>query len=142
MKNLYVTGYKPKELNIFNRNDKSIFYIKECIRKRLLSLLEEGLEWVIISGQAGVELWAAEVTLQLKEEFPINLAIIPPFLNQEKFWREEAQEEYYAICSQADFFEPLTNKEYISPSQFKLKDRWMVEKTDGCLILYDEEYGG
>lgn len=59
------------------------------MENRLRQLIDEGLEWVIISGQQGVETWSAEVVLSLKEEFPaLKLAIITPFLEQEKNWQD------------------------------------------------------
>ncbi len=143
MKNLYVTGYKPQELNIFNSKDKRIPFIKEALKRRIIQLVEEeGIEWIIVSGQQGVELWAAEVTLELKEDYMLKLAVVPPFLHQEKKWKEESQEYYYFITEQADFYKPLTNREYESPAQFRMKNKWLVEKTDACVMLYEEEQKG
>ncbi|WP_102027236.1 SLOG family protein [Salirhabdus sp. Marseille-P4669] len=143
MKNLYVTGYKPHELNIFNSNDKRILFIKESIKRRITQLVEEyDVMWVIISGQAGVELWAAEVVLSLKAEYGLKLAVVPPFQNQEVRWKEEQQSLYHSIIEQADFFQPLMNKAYEGPMQFKRKDQWVIDKTDGCLVVFDEENGG
>ncbi|MYL61040.1 DUF1273 family protein, partial [Virgibacillus halodenitrificans] len=67
-----VTGYKPMELSIFKENDSRIDFIKAAIEKRLIGFIEEGLQWVIISGQMGVELWTAEVVMDLKEKYNIN----------------------------------------------------------------------
>ncbi|MDI5787971.1 SLOG family protein [Bacillus licheniformis] len=36
----------------------------------MIALLEEGLEWVLISGQLGTELWAAEVAFRCRKNFP------------------------------------------------------------------------
>ncbi|MTE25225.1 DUF1273 family protein, partial [Microbacterium sp. ZXX196] len=61
MKVAAISGYKPFEIGLFKKNDPAVEYIKKAIRKELEQLLEEGLEWVLISGQLGTELWAAEV---------------------------------------------------------------------------------
>lgn len=50
MKVLYVTGYKAFEFGIFKNDHEAVKYIKKAIRNRLQPLVEEGLEWVIISG--------------------------------------------------------------------------------------------
>ena len=39
---------------------------QKALHRKLTTFVEEGLEWVIISGQLGVELWAAEVVLKFK----------------------------------------------------------------------------
>ncbi|MRG88289.1 SLOG family protein [Salinibacillus xinjiangensis] len=142
MKNLAVTGYKPMELNIFNNSDKRIEFIKEAIKRRLIPLIEEGIEWILISGQAGVELWTGQIVLDLKEEYDVKLGVIPPFMNQEQRWKEDQQQLYQSVVSQADFFRPLVEKEYEGPYQFKQKDRWLIAKSDACLVLYDEENKG
>src|SRR5690625_5642377 len=83
MKILTVTGCKHMELSIFSEEDPRIEFIKKAIEKRLISFIEEGLEWVLISGQMGVEMWTAEVVLDLKETYDIQVGVIPPFENQE-----------------------------------------------------------
>ncbi len=94
MKILVVTGCKPMELNIFSEEDSRIEFVKKAIEKRLIGFIEEGLEWVLISGQMGVEIWTAEVVLDLKETYDIHIGVIPPFENQESRWPEPLQHKY------------------------------------------------
>lgn len=143
MKVIAVTGYKPYELQIFTNKDPAVYYIKKAIKKELIPLIENGLEWVIISGQLGVELWAAEVVYDLQLEYEgLKLAILTPFLNQEKNWKENNREFYELIVAQADFVESITKKEYENPYQFRLKNEFITNKSDGLLIVYDEEKEG
>ncbi|WP_181348339.1 SLOG family protein [Thalassobacillus sp. CUG 92003] len=142
MKKVVVTGYKPTELGIYNADDPRIFYIQATIKKRLTALIEEGLEWVLISGQMGTELWAAQVVADLRDSYDVRLAILPPFLNQEKRWPEEVQLLYEEMTMLADYYQPIYNKEYEGPFQFKRKDRFLIEHSDGCLVLYDPETPG
>ncbi|WJE14052.1 DUF1273 domain-containing protein [Halobacillus sp. ACCC02827] len=143
MKTVVVTGYKPMEIGIFKANDHKIEFVKETIRKRLLAYMEEGLEWVIHSGQMGVELWTAEVVLDLKEEgYNIRLGILPPFENQQERWPEDLQQVYEEVTMLADFFRPLYQKGYDGPYQFRARDQFLVEHSDGCLVLYDEDTKG
>ncbi|MEH6953251.1 SLOG family protein, partial [Neobacillus drentensis] len=58
MKVLTISGYKPFELGIFKNDHPSVLFLKAAIKKSLIPMLDEGLEWVLISGQLGVELWA------------------------------------------------------------------------------------
>lgn len=139
-----VSGYKPHELGVFGLNHPSITYIKAAIKKQLVSLLDDGLQWVIISGQLGVELWAAEVVFELQEEgfHQLQLAVITPFLNQEENWNEEKKEWYESILIQADFVDSITKKPYEKPWQFRLKNQFLVEKSDALILLYDSEKDG
>lgn len=142
MKILTVTGCKPMELNIFNEEDPRIEFIKKAIEKRLINFIEEGLEWVLISGQMGVEMWTAEVILDLKEIYDIQIGVIPPFENQESRWPESLQHKYEELKFTADFFQPLYNEGYKGPIQFKTRDMWLIDKSDGALLLMDEEQPG
>ncbi|MDX8046163.1 SLOG family protein [Gracilibacillus sp. S3-1-1] len=137
-----VTGNKPSELTIRNEKDPRIKYIKVALRGRLVSLIDDGLEWVIMSGQMGIELWAAQVILELKEEYPIKLGIFPPFLEYESRWPDIYQESFLQVIEQADFYQPLYNEPYKAPYQFINRDKWLIDKTEGCLMLVDEEYPG
>ncbi|SHG92796.1 SLOG family protein [Ornithinibacillus halophilus] len=140
MKNLVVTGYKSMELSIFKEDDPKIAIIKAAFQKRLIGFIEEGLEWVLVTGQMGVEIWVAEVVLDLKEEYDINIAMIPPFENQENRWPEGLKQKYQELMMVVDFYEPLYKGDYKGPYQFKAKNKWLVEKSDGCLMLLDEEF--
>ncbi|SFD75390.1 MULTISPECIES: DUF1273 domain-containing protein [Fictibacillus] len=144
VKNLLITGYKSHELGIFKEKDPGVHYIKKAIEKQLTVLLEEGLEWVIISGQPGVEIWAGEVAVELRDQrFPdLKLAVLTPFLDQEANWNEARQEQYHELLAQADFVESISNKPYFSPKQLAAKNGFLVQKTDGMLILYDEDTPG
>ncbi|KAB8138505.1 DUF1273 domain-containing protein [Gracilibacillus oryzae] len=142
MKILTITGNKPNELNISSEKDKRISYIKEAIRKKIISFIEDGLEWIIITGQLGIELWAAEVVCELKEKYSVKLGIFPPFLEYSSRWPEHYQEKLEQILLEADFSQSLYNQPYKGPYQFSNKDNWLLQKTDACLIIGDEEYPG
>nr|WP_295972243.1 SLOG family protein [uncultured Bacillus sp.] len=140
MKRLWVTGYKTHEL-FYSSKDPGIYFVKKAIEQRLRNQIDnEGLAWVIVSGLQGTELWAAEVVFQLQEDYPdLKLAVITPFLDQEKKWKEEKQEEYHMILGQADFVSTVTKRPYEGPWQFKARDRFLLDNTDGILLFYDEE---
>ncbi|WP_099157522.1 SLOG family protein [Virgibacillus ndiopensis] len=142
MKIVAVTGYKPMELSIFKVDDDRIKFIKAAIKKRIIAFIEEGLEWVLTSGQMGVELWTAEVVLELQEMYDIKIGVIPPFENQESRWPEPIKQQYHEISSIADFYQPLYQGDYKGAYQFKAKNKWLVDKSDGCLILIHDEYPG
>ncbi|MED4453767.1 DUF1273 domain-containing protein [Metabacillus fastidiosus] len=140
---LAISGYKPFELGIFKQEHEGITYIKKAIKKTLIPLIEDGLEWVLISGQLGVELWAAEIVYELREEYPeLKLALLTPYLNQEVKWKEDNMEYYEYIASQADFVDSITKRDYESPIQLRQKNIFHVEKSDALLLVYDEEKDG
>lgn len=143
LKVLFVTGYKNYELGIFDNKSKEVSFIKKAMYNRLNILAEEGLEWVLISGQMGVELWAGEAVISLKKTYrDLKLAVLTPFLNQESKWNEKNQEYYNYIIENADYVDSISKQPYVNPGQFKNRDQLLLHKSDGILILYDEEKEG
>ena len=143
MQVLYITGYKAYEFGIFKNDHEAVQFIKKAIRQRLLPLVEEGLEWVIISGQLGTELWAAEVVDEMKDDYPnLKLGVLTPFLNQEEGWNETNQEYYRSVLAKADFVQSIFQKAYEGPYQLKAKTNFMIRKSEAILIVYDPEREG
>lgn len=143
MKSLYITGYRPHELGIFNDTHPGVAIIKTALENQLRMLIEDGLEWIVISGQQGVETWAAQVVIELKADYPeVKYSIITPFLEQEKNWNEHKQTTYMHIVSKADFVTSVTKRPYEAPWQFIEKDKFIIDNTDGTLLVYDEENEG
>lgn len=140
---MVVTGYKQHELGIFDQKHPGIHYIKKALQREIESQIETGLEWVIISGQLGVEIWAAEVVMELQMEYPhLKYAVITPFLEQEKNWNEANQLKYEEILMHADYVAAVTKRPYEGPWQFTAKNKFLIQNSDGLLIVYDEEKGG
>ncbi|PLT35262.1 SLOG family protein [Bacillus sp. V5-8f] len=140
---IYITGYKPFEIGIFKNDHEGVKYIKRAIKRRLVPLIEEGGEWVIVSGQLGVELWAAEVLIELKNEYDhVKLGVLTPYLQQQEAWNEANQQYYENILAHADFVDSISKKPYEGPQQLKAKNLFMVHKSDGMIIVYDEEKEG
>ena len=143
VKVLAITGYKPHELGIFNDQHPGLQVIKHSLKTRLLTFIDEGTEWFVTSGQPGVELWASELILELRENYPeIKLCILTPFLEQEARWPDHAKEHYQGILLEADFVESITKRPYENPTQLKLKNDFIIQKSDGLLVVYDEETPG
>lgn len=63
---LYVTGYQSYELGIFNEKDPKVQVIKNVLKRELIALIENGLEWVMISGNLGTEIWTGQIVNELK----------------------------------------------------------------------------
>ncbi len=139
-----VSGYKMYELGIFKKSDQRIDIIKTALRKNFLSLLNEGLEWILISGGLGTELWAAEVVFSLQEEGyeGLKLAVITPFLDQEQNWNDENKAWYQSVLQRADYVNSISKKPYEKPWQFRLKNQFFIEKSDLLLLFYDPEREG
>jgi uncharacterized phage-like protein YoqJ len=143
LKVIYISGYRSFELGVFKENDPKITVIKKVLKIELQQLIEEGLEWVLVSGNLGVELWATEVVAELKSEYAeLKLGIIYPFREFGQNWNETNQEKKRLAQQLSDYVESVSHQTYQSPSQLKNHTQFLLEHTDGCLLIYDTEFPG
>lgn len=143
IKTLYITGYKSFEIGVFQENDPKILVIKKVLKRELTDYLNSGTEWVLVSGNLGTEMWAAEVVAELKKEYPeVKLAIIYPFQNFGENWNEKNKAALAKIEQLADYSNSVSHLPYQSPAQLKMHTRFLLEHSGAALMVYDKEYPG
>ena len=140
---LYVTGYQSYELGIFSEQDPKVKVIKNVLKRELVALIENGLEWVMISGSLGTEIWTGQIINELKESYPeVKLAIIFPFEGFGSNWKEHNQLLLSELVQTADFVDAVSHQPYQNPGQFKNHVNFLLQHTDAALVVYDTEYPG
>lgn len=137
MVSVLVVGYKAFDLGIFGDKDQRLKIIKAAIRRDLIYLLENGMKWLVFTGNLGFETWVLEVAKELQEEYNFQLATIFIFENQGKNWNEVNQEKL-ANFKNVDFIK-YAYPSYENPSQFRTYNQFLLESTDGAYLFYDEE---
>ena len=93
-----------------------------------------------LSGMAqGVDLWCAQIVLDLKKKNPVlKLHAILPCEGQERKWSVSAQEIYHSILYQADEV-VYVGQEY-SRDCMLARNRYMVEQASVLLAVYNGIY--
>ena len=137
MVSVLVVGYKAFDLGIFGDKDQRLKIIKAVIRRDLIYLLENGMKWLVFTGNLGFEVWVLEVAKELQEEYTFQLATIFIFENQGENWNEVNQEKL-ANFKNVDFIK-YAYPSYENPSQFRTYNQFLLESTDGAYLFYDEE---
>lgn len=143
IKTLYITGYSSFELGVFTDKDPKIPIIKKALRKNVLSHIDNGLSWVIISGNLGTEYWASQVVSELKKEgYQIKLGLIFPFFEFGSNWNDSNKQKVSEMQAIADYENATSHHPYQGPSQFRNHTQFLLDNTDGALLVYDKEYPG
>ena len=137
MVSVLVVGYKAFDLGIFGDKDQRLKIIKAAIRRDLIYLLENGMKWLVFTGNLGFEVWVLDVAKELQEEYNFQLATIFIFENQGENWNEVNQEKL-ANFKNVDFIK-YAYPSYENPSQFRTYNQFLLEITDGAYLFYDEE---
>lgn len=140
---IYITGYQSYEMGIFNEKDPRVKVIKNVLKNHLITLLEDGLEWVMVSGALGVETWGAQVAFELQQDYPeLKVAVIFPFQDFGKQWKEANQLILADLTGRADFFDAVSHKPYENPQQFRNHTQFLLSHTDASLVVYEDEFPG
>ncbi|SKA11359.1 Uncharacterized SPBc2 prophage-derived protein YoqJ [Pilibacter termitis] len=143
MQTIFISGYRSFELAIFQENDPKLVVIKYALTRRIKDFLEQGVEWFLISGNLGTELWAGEIVLSLKEEYPqAKLGMIFPFEEFGSNWNEQNQMKLQTLKSKADYVNATSHKPYETPAQLRSHTQFLLQHTQGALLLYDSEMEG
>lgn len=139
MDTIFITGHRPDKLFGYNLNHPNWIQMKNEFKK-ILEVQNCHVAW---SGMAlGVDQVFAIAVLELKDKgFPIKLKCAVPCLHQEKLWVPSSKRLYRQILSLSDEVIYVTDTEY-TKSCMELRNRYMVDNSDGGIVVYDGTSGG
>ena len=129
------TGHRPQKLHQEEEE------VRAGLEKAVAQAYEEGYRFFISGMAMGVDLWAGEAVLKLREQLPdVRLIAAIPYPGQEKHFPLEWKELYAQVLAGCDHAEILA-EEY-RKGVFALRDRWMVDHSSRIIAVYNGEPGG
>lgn len=132
------TGHRPQNLPLcFNEADEGCVKLKAALKAEIIRMIEENSVTDFISGMAiGVDTYAAEMVLELKEQYPqLWLECALPCENQAAKWKEADRDRYFDIISRCDK-ETLLQTRY-TPDCMQKRNKYMVDKSDYVIAVWD-----
>ena len=129
------TGHRPEKLT------RSEEYIKNELRKEILSAIDFGCT-TFISGMArGTDIWAAEIIIDLRNSgMPIKLICASPFEGFEHSWEDTWKLRYKDVLAKADLVRYICK--HYSRSCFQIRNQWMVDHATRVIAVYNGSAGG
>ncbi|GAB3060032.1 SLOG family protein [Salinicoccus sesuvii] len=134
-----VTGYRPYELGIFKETQKEVEVLKDFMREKVRAYAETGTEWFILQGFTGIEFYAAEAMIELREAYGFKFCVLKPFHKFNDRYKEEDQAKLQHILEESDFHRFVYDREYKSPKMFRIISQFLIEHSDQALVIYDDE---
>lgn len=137
------TGHRPQNLPFrFYESDERCVALKSKLRECIIKLIEQENVRHFITGMAiGVDMYAAEIVLQLKEIYPyITLEAAIPCETQASRWSEPLRDRYYRIAELCDK-ETMLQTRY-TPDCMQKRNRYMVDHADFVLAVWDGSPSG
>lgn len=129
------TGHRPEKLAMPEAE------IKAALEEKIRVAIADGFQTFISGMSRGVDIWAAEIVLRLRNEGQqIRLVCAVPYPGFERRWRAEWQARYQCILSRADWVEYICPA--YSPNCFQARNEWMVNHAARIIAVYNGTGGG
>jgi uncharacterized phage-like protein YoqJ len=129
------TGHRPEKLNTSEKE------VKAALRKQIDQAVHDGFT-VFITGMArGVDLWAAEIVLDLrKRNKEIRLICAIPHDGFEARWSPSWQELYRYVLAEADLTR-IISKGYHT-GVYQVRNEWMVNHSTRVIAVFNGQPSG
>ena len=129
------TGHRPERLGMLE--SEVILGLKKEIR----TAVADGFQ-TFISGMArGVDLWAAEIVLALRDEgAAVRLICASPYRGFESRWSREWQERYCRVMERADLVRFICPR--YSGDCFQRRNQWMVDHSARVIAVCNGQPSG
>ena len=129
------TGHRPEKLG---RPEAEVV---EGLKKEIRTAIADGFQTYISGMARGVDLWAAEIVLALRDEgAAVHLICASPYKGFESRWSREWRERYRRVMERADLVR------FICPGYsrdcFQRRNEWMVDHSARVIAVYDGQPGG
>ena len=129
------TGHRPENLK---QSEQSL---RSMLEEEIMQAINDGFT-VFISGMArGIDIWAAEIVLELKREGrPLRLICALPYDGFGDRWSIQWREKYHRILNEADLVRVICKGYH--KGCFQIRNEWMVNHSARVIALYTGEPGG
>lgn len=124
------SGHRPQKLT------KPEGVILRDLEYAIRIAIQDGYTTFITGMACGVDIWAGEIVVRLKSQYP-NLRLIAavPFRGFESRWSEDWKNRYNALLGKADLVRFVCNG--YSASAYQLRNEWMVDRSTRVIAVYN-----
>lgn len=129
------TGHRPEKLSLPEAEVIAWLETETC------QAIADGFT-TFISGMArGVDIWAAEIVLKLRDGGePIHLICACPYPGFDRSWSQEWRDKYQRILREADLVRDISGG--YNRYCFQRRNEWMVDHSARVIAAFDGKPGG
>lgn len=126
---------KKTPLTGLDEDSPAVCDLKTRLHATLESFIWQGYRHFYTSATQGIELWAAEIILELREQYPgVALEMVIPYDSHARKWPKELQERYDVVRQQADIV-TFISYSYQKGAIFA-RNRYLLENCHVLLAAY------
>ena len=138
-----ITGHRPTRFRFkYDEKNNGCKRIKKRIRDQLILLYEQGFRQFWVGGALGVDMWAGEILLRLKEQpeySDIQLHIALPFEGHDTVWEERSRRRMSFLIKHSTETVTVGQKDAPPAVNYRRRNEYMVDRADCLLAVYDND---
>ena len=122
------TGHRPAHFG-FKHDETHVdcIALKTAMREAIQSLVHRGVVTYFSGMALGVDMWGAEIVLELKEQYPeLRLIAVLPCETQAKPWLAAQQKRHLELLSRCDRVIYISRQ--YTPNCMLQRNRYMVDR--------------
>ena len=143
VKSCEITGHRPQRFRFkYDENNNGCKRIKKRIRDQLILLYEQDFRQFWVGGALGVDMWAGEILLRLKEQLEyreIQLMIALPFEGHDEGWIEHNRRRMAFLIRHSTQVVIVGQKDAPPAVNYRRRNEYMVDRADCLLAVYDND---
>lgn len=129
------TGHRPQKISRPERQ------IRNDLERAIAQAVDAGYTTFITGMAYGVDVWAGEIVVRLRESHPeLHLIAAVPFEGFESRWSREWKERYSDLLGKADLVRYICPSYH--PGAFQRRNEWMVDHSALVIAVFNGEKSG
>jgi len=141
MKVCAITGHRPSRFKFkLKENQSGCRRLKKRIQEQCELLYMQGVRQFWVGGAQGVDMWAGEILLRMKEKpeySELELHIALPGPEHDSRWDARSRERMAFLIRHSA--ECITLGETLTASDYRRRNQYMVDQADVLLAVYDKD---
>lgn len=137
-----ITGHRPTRFPWkYKENNTGCKRLKKRIHDQVIVLYEQGVRQFWVGGALGVDMWAGEIILRLKEQpeyGDIQLRMALPFEGYEKDWDERSKKRLTFLIQHSEQVVTVGQEGEPPAVCYRKRNEYMVDHADCLLAVYDD----
>lgn len=137
-----ITGHRPSRFRFKHKeNTSGCKRLKKRLREQMEWLYAQGIRVFWVGGALGVDMWAGEILLRMKElpEYSdLELHIALPGPEHDKLWDARSKTRMAFLIRHST--ECVIVGTSLAPADYRKRNQYMVDRADILLAVYDNDH--
>lgn len=138
-----ITGHRPTRFKWkYDENNNGCKRLKKRMRDQFILLYEKGVRQFWVGGTLGVDMWAGEILLRLKElpEYSeIKLMVVLPFEGHDSTWDNRSKLRMAFLIKHSAKTVTIGASGQPPAVNYRRRNEFLVKQADCLIAIYDND---